>query len=222
MPERVRRDSMRWARHHRRRINVLKRVNFAAIEVAGGDRRTSGHVLKWSQKIKAQLNKQLWAHCERGSHPTPFPHLSIDKTEAKLLANTVALFDRLKPKLEGGANALVNSRWRRFSGALDDVRPLVKSRRGKPGPKPNIWLDEFIVIVADAYYQAGGNVSAQPNSITKKLETPFLRVLRIVYQCLPRQHPSITLSALDERARRTGIPLWKNTRANCDGFPRLI
>ena len=205
------------ARTASRAANRVKRqllncCYFAAIEAAGGDRRTRRHVRRWPTSIKAQLNRQLWSHCEEAMRAPSFLPPPIDNKTAKQVRAVFSVLDRLKPNFEGGANALANHKWRRYYAVQADVLPLIQSRPRKSGRKPNKWLDEFITIVADAYSCAGGNVSAQPRAIDGKLETPFLRVLRHVYQRLPQEHQSVTLSALEARARRQ-ISKWKEYRA---------
>ena len=128
----------------------------------------------------------------------------------KKLATALVLLQEIRPTLvEGGVNVIVQSRWRELYGALDRVQSLA-DYRGRGGRKPNTWLNEFIAIVAEGYHRAGGNVSAQPTP-SGKLETPFLRVLRVIYQRLPKETQTAgNLNALDARARRIGIPQWRS------------
>jgi hypothetical protein len=189
----------------RGQTRLLSEADFVSIEQAGIDRRSGGRAPKWSAHLKLGLNAQLTKHCNSVISYRQIDELDVQTLHAKSRKKMLTAFDLLEScrrgLLEGGANVIVNHRWKTFYEAFDRVRPLIETPR-KGGRKGNRWLDEFIMIVAKAYQRAGGNVSAEPKA-DRSLETPFLRVLRIVFQRLPKHLQGGTpLSALDARARR--------------------
>ena len=84
----------------------------------------------------------------------------------------------------------------------------LQSLRRPRGPKPNIALEYFIVIVADACHGVGVRVSARRN-INGRLDSPFLRVLSLANGRLPADRRANSEAALRARARDTGIAWWR-------------
>ena len=91
----------------------------------------------------------------------------------------------------------------------------LEPKRGRKGRHPNLWLEYFIVLIAEAYTAAGGTVSASYQETMQRRQTPFLRVLRAVHRHLPAKRQAKTERrkkseydwALDERAA-CAIGVW--------------
>jgi hypothetical protein len=199
-----------------RHARLLREVDFAEIEKVGKDRRPGGRSPSWGADLKSRLNVQLSKHCEWAATHRRLDVQTLDANSRKKVLNAFRILEGTRERLiEGGANAVVNHEWKRFYHCLDRARRLIELPR-KAGRTANTWLDEFIVILAAAYHLAGGNVSAQPDR-DGILETPFLRVLRVAFNRLPKKLQSgTTLPALDVRARRI-MPRWR-TRAELRGY----
>lgn len=103
--------------------------------------------------------------------------------------------------------AYLSSLYRAARVGIADVTP----EKRRPGKPPNVWYEYFVCIVADAFHEVGGAVSAAKQSGKGRRETPFLRVLRFVNSKLPERSRAECDATVDERAA-TAIPRWKGWR----------
>lgn len=194
----------------RSRAALLTDADFVSIQEVGRDRR-GGRSTTWNRELRSWLNTRLLQHCNLNRNRASRHPAKVDQRQRKNIQKAFSILDEHRKSLtECAQNVLVNYRWKEFYDAFDRVRSLKNYRRRAGRPRDE-WLDEFIAIVAEAYHRAGGKVSAAPQPNGKR-ETPFLRVLRAIYQKLPEERQTAkSLSALDVRARRA-IPRWDSMR----------
>jgi hypothetical protein len=151
------------------------------------------------------------------------------KQLSKRLAALARDTDRLQKRFHGlkhlifpPHNALIKesigAEEKAIIGALDQLAQNARCASDwqrhpvKPGPKTSRWYCSFFCVVADAYQDAGGCVSAAEQR-DKGRNSPFMRFLLYLHQRLPRERSDLAPKALAEWAHKTEIPNWKRSRS---------
>jgi hypothetical protein len=98
-------------------------------------------------------------------------------------------------------------------GLLPTPEAPEKMVRGK---KPQHWLSAFIYLLAKSCAEVGITIAAErgpvrndPKGPVRKLDGPFLRVLRNVHRQLPVERQATSESALAHYARDVVVPYFK-------------
>ena len=110
-------------------------------------------------------------------------------------------------------------RWAQYQA---DKLPDVAGGRGRPA---GLWLESIIVLVADAFEEAGGKVSVARQSTEaddgkRRRNTPFLRVLFYIHERLPAHRRASSNEALAEQAERLLTVLKEQPKPNRKGQDR--
>jgi hypothetical protein len=194
----------------------LSRNEFAEIKRCGG--------VGFNAEICAVLNERLFRLCDAEGDALDRKH---SRAARALLQRVVDGLDAALIATSSTPDGAALARWllfRETGDRSDDVRYLESLRdnaamgmtqlsEGTPkrGAPPNIWFEWFVICVADAYYAAGGTVSAAKTKNGGR-ETPFLRVVRYINSKLPPHRRAESDATTDERAA-SAIPHWKRWRS---------
>jgi hypothetical protein len=182
----------------------------------------------WGNHQVQKLNRQLELYCSVPQDRLPAAPKASEESKARVkkVKKEIFAIDASLRNLRTAGVILPDDIPNQFMSRVHEGRPVrlsLLARRGsldrelqslrlRRGRKPNLALDYFIKIVADACHVAGVGPLAERSKrwdSEEELDTPFLRVLYLAHERLPADRRASSRSALAWQARNSGLPWWR-------------
>jgi hypothetical protein len=187
-----------------------------------------GSAVFGQRKTEEDLNERLASMCSEVANRLLAPKYNKDRV--KVLRCVDAQIIRLEQCLQRShvfldldlrvyiphSRLFLHHQLLHLQGMRADITQQIAAERQSRGANPynprNAWLDYFILTVADEYSSIGGKPNAQPDH-NGEFNTPFMRVLGLIHQHLPKERRAKSISVLGNRARRA-LAGWGKAYAN--------